>query len=88
MDLAYKSLIKMQKNIEDHDYKKFTKNFAQFGRGMSQNKFTFKTIVDGVRSGDIHLVIQWEGERIPKGELVLINSKKFRFKGLRRVRKN
>jgi hypothetical protein len=87
MDLAYKSLVRMQGNIGKHEYKKFTKNFADFGKGMGQNKFTFNGILDLIKRGDIHLVVQWEGERIPKGELVLIKSKKVKFNGLKRMRK-
>ena len=87
MNLAYKSLVRMQKNIADHDYKGFSKNFSKFGKGMTTNQFTFNTILSQATEGDVHFIIQWEGERIPKGELVLINSKKFKYNGLRRVRK-
>jgi len=54
---------------------------------MTKNQFTFNTILSQATEGDVHFIIQWEGERIPKGELVLINSKKFKYEGLRRVRK-
>ncbi|MEE2745172.1 MAG: hypothetical protein VYD54_14765, partial [Bdellovibrionota bacterium] len=85
MDLAYKSLIKMQGSIGKNDFKGFSKNFAKFGKGMIKNQFTFRGILDNIKRGDYHFVIQWSGERIPRGEFVLVSSKKFRFKGLKRI---
>ncbi len=84
MDLAFKSLKKMDKNIKNNNFKAFSKNFADFGKGLSQNNFTFHEILNLIQKGDIHLVVQWEGERIPKGNLVLINSKSVSFEGLKR----
>ena len=87
MDVAYKSLVKMQDNIAKHNYKDFSKNFADFGKGLSQNQFTFNAILGLIKNGDVHLVVQWEGERIPRGEFVIIQSKKVQFDGLQRKRK-
>ena len=87
MELAYKSLVKMQGNIAKHDYKKFVENFADFGNGFSVNQFTFNSVLDLVEKGDVHLVIQWQGERIPQGELVLIKSKRVKFDGLNRKKR-
>ncbi|MEE2743639.1 MAG: hypothetical protein VYD54_06990 [Bdellovibrionota bacterium] len=85
MNLAYKSLIKMQGSLGKNDLKGFSKHFARFGKGMIKNQFTFRGILDNIRRGDYHFVIQWSGERVPRGEFVLVSSKKFRFKGLNRV---
>ena len=70
---------------EINDLKGFSKHFARFGKGMIKNQFTFRGILDNIRRGDYHFVIQWSGERVPRGEFVLVSSKKFRFKGLNRI---
>ena len=87
MELAYKSLIRMQGNIAKHDYKKFAKNFADFGKGFSENQFTFNSVLDLIEKGDVHLVVQWQGERIPQGELVFIKSKRVKYDGLNRKKR-
>ncbi|MEE2742768.1 MAG: hypothetical protein VYD54_02605 [Bdellovibrionota bacterium] len=76
LNLSYKSLVLMQKALAIHDEKKFVVQFAQFGKGLMSTQFSFLTLLKSLSFGDIHMVMQYQGERIPKGELVLIQSKK------------
>mgnify|MGYP001494371454 FL=1 len=47
------------------------------------NQFTLTTLLKALSHGDVHLVLSYKGERVPRGELVLIQSKKRKFKGLK-----
>ena len=86
MEDANKSLIKMQQKLGQRKYDDFSKEFSQFGKAMIKNQFVFRGILDKIKKGDFHIVVRWEGENFPKGELVVRPSKNFKFKGIKRVR--
>ena len=51
--------------------------------GKSKNRFTFQILTTLLKSaGDYHFVISWHGEKIPKGEMILHQSKHQAFNGL------
>jgi len=57
--------------------KEFASIMADFGEGILNNQFVLKTFLDIARKisgGDQHLVVQWQGENIGKGERVIIPS--------------
>lgn len=83
LDLSHKSLVRMQKALALHDPSKFAHHFSQFGKGLLSTRFSFLTLLNSLVYGDIHMVLQYEGERIPRGELILRQSKKRNFKGLK-----
>ena len=83
LKLAKESLIRMQKALADVNDSEFAKQFSLFGKGLMTNQFTLTTLLKSLTYGDVHLFLSYKGERIPKGELVLIQSKKRKFKGIR-----
>jgi hypothetical protein len=83
LDLSFKSLVRMQKAISLHEPSKFAHHFSQFGKGFLSTRFSFLTLINSLTYGDIHMVLQYEGERIPRGELILRQSKNRNFKGLK-----
>jgi len=87
MVLAFKSLIKMQGELGKRKLEGFSKHFSSFGKAMIKNQFVFRGILDKIKDGDYHIVVRWEGEKFPKGELIVKPSKNFKFKGIKRIRK-
>lgn len=82
----HKSLIAMNQHLSAGNYKEFSLALADFGNSMLTNQFTFQTTLALIRQGDYHLTFNFRGERVPKKELVLHQSKKFRFNGLKVIR--
>ena len=72
----------MQKSLASLNEKNFAMQFALFGKGLMQNRFTLMTLIKTLTYGDIHLVLNYQGERIPKGEFILIQSKKRKYEGI------
>ena len=83
LKLAKESLIRMQRALADGNDSIFAKEFSFFGKGLMTNQFTLTTLLKALSHGDVHLVLSYKGERVPRGELVLIQSKKRKFKGLK-----
>jgi hypothetical protein len=49
MKTAFNALIKMKKHRDDVDYKKFVQAYADFGKGLIENRFTLKTFLRMLR---------------------------------------
>jgi len=63
--------------------KEFVKGMSLMGEGLSKNKFTFRVFRHLLKkAGDHHLVVTWQGEKIPRGEKVLIQSKTTAYEGI------
>jgi len=63
--------------------KQFVEAMSLMGEGFSKNRFTFKVFRRLLKhSGDHHLVVTWQGEKIPRGEKVLIQSKSTSYDGI------
>jgi len=84
---ALNSLIKMQSFMGKRQYENFSKEFSKFGKALMKNQFVFRGFLDNVTKGDYHIVVRWAGEKFPQGEFIVRQSKKFRFKGLKRIKR-
>jgi hypothetical protein len=61
----------------------FVLGMSLMGEGFSKNRFTFKILRRLLKkAGDYHLVVTWQGEKIPKGEIILHQAKSLSFDGL------
>ena len=80
-----KGLKKMNDVIirEKGEFKDFVLGMSLMGKGFSKNRFTFDILCRLLdQAGDYHLVVTWQGEKIPKGEKVLHQSKRLSYDGL------
>ena len=68
MKMAYRSLLKLRKLLEDKNYKQASKELANLGKGMTHNHFTLKTLWWMMRNKPIEAKITIQGEDIQKYE--------------------
>jgi hypothetical protein len=85
IEMILKGLRKMNDVLirDKGELRDFVLGMSLMGEGFSKNRFTFKILRRLLKkAGDYHLVVTWQGEKIPKGEIILHQAKSLSFDGL------